>query len=45
MDSSKRNDSYNPQEIESKWQKYWQEKGTYKVDEDYKNKQFQNKYY
>ena len=31
---------YNFKEIESKWQKYWQKKETYKVDEDYKKEKF-----
>jgi len=31
---------YNFKEIESKWQKYWQTKGTYIVDEDYKKEKF-----
>jgi leucyl-tRNA synthetase len=31
---------YNFKEIESKWQKYWQTKETYIVDEDYKKEKF-----
>ena len=34
MDSSKRNDSYNPQEIETKWQTYWSSNSLYEVNDD-----------
>ena len=35
---------YNFKEIESKWQKYWQKKETYKVDEDYKKEKFSSQF-
>ena len=34
MDSSKRNDSYNPQQIETKWQTYWSSNSLYEVNDD-----------
>tara|TARA_Y100000588_G_scaffold224192_1_gene238156 strand:+ start:312 stop:2774 length:2463 start_codon:yes stop_codon:yes gene_type:complete len=34
VDSSNRNDSYNPQQIETKWQTYWSSNSLYEVNDD-----------